>query len=591
MDATNRNTALASALTEELARSGVRRAVISPGSRSTPLAIALWRQPEIEVAVILDERSAGFFALGTALATGVPAAVLCTSGSAAANLHPAVVEADEAGVPLIVLTADRPPELRDIGAGQTIDQLKLYGDAVRWFCEVGTHEADDDGLLHFRSVACRAYASAIGDPRPGPVHLNVPWREPLAPVKVDGQVTAGDPLALEGRGDAPLNAITRAVPRAEEGELDRLAERIESSARGLIVAGRQMDTGLAGFVAELAAAAGYPILAEPTSQLRRGPHDRSLLVTTYDAIVRDRPASLVPELVIRFGDLPTSKPLRQWLAAIEDLDQIVIDPAGDWREPTRRAATLLRADPRVTARALGDRLSRLRPGAATVAGSPFAEAWLDAERAVREAVDGRIDALGELSEPGVWESLGRVLRDGDSVLAASSMPVRDLEAFLRPGPEGVRFASNRGANGIDGLVSTAAGLAAGSGSRTWAVLGDLALFHDIGGLAALRHAPELRLIVIDNSGGGIFHFLPQAEAMPEDEFEALLGTPSGLQPQDAAELFGLGVAIPGSPTELAEAFAGDARMIVVPTDRARNLELHRELSAAAADAVARNTRA
>ena len=173
-------------MAEELARCGVRRAALSPGSRSTPLALALWREPSIEVTVILDERSAGFFALGTALATGRPAAVLCTSGSAAANLHPAVTEADEAGVPLIVLTADRPPELRDIGAGQTIDQLKLYGDAVRWFCEVGTHEADDEGLLHFRSVACRAYAVACGDPRPGPVHLNVPWREPLAPIACRG---------------------------------------------------------------------------------------------------------------------------------------------------------------------------------------------------------------------------------------------------------------------------------------------------------------------------------------------------------------------------------------------------------------------
>src|SRR5882724_1465331 len=205
MDSANRNTALASAMAEELARSGVERAVVSPGSRSTPLAVALWRQEGIEVTVILDERSAGFFALGTALATGRPAAVLCTSGSAAANLHPAVVEADEAGVPMIVLTADRPPELRDIGAGQTIDQLKLYGEAVRWFSDVGTHDADDDGLLHFRAVACRAYAVAIGDPRPGPVHLNVPWREPLAPIPVDGQVTATDTLALEGRGDDPLS--------------------------------------------------------------------------------------------------------------------------------------------------------------------------------------------------------------------------------------------------------------------------------------------------------------------------------------------------------------------------------------------------
>ncbi len=587
MDVANRNTALASAMVEELARSGVRRAALSPGSRSTPLAVALWRQPEIEVSVILDERSAGFFALGTALATGVPAVVLCTSGSAAANIHPSVVEAGEAGVPLIVLTADRPPELRDVGAGQTIDQLKLYGDAVRWFCEVGTHEADDDGLLHFRSVACRAYASAIGDPRPGPVHLNVPWREPLAPVPVEGQVTATDPLALEGRRDSPLHAVTSVTARADEAMLDRLAQRIERTPRGLIVAGRQPDIGLAGPVAELASAAGYPILAEPTSQLRRGPHDRSLLVSAYDAIVRERPAELEPELVLRFGDLSTSKPLRQWLAAIEGLDQIVIDPICEWREPTRRASTLLRSGPAATARALGERLSRLRPGAAAVAGAPYAAGWLEAERAVRDAVDGRIEALEELSEPGVWHHLGRALRDGDSVFAASSMPVRDLEAFLRPGPEGVRFASNRGANGIDGLVSTSAGLAAGSGTRTWAVLGDLALFHDIGGLATLRHAPELRLIVIDNSGGGIFHFLPQEEAMPEAEFEALLGTPAGRDPADAARLFDLTVAVPETPYALDGALASEAHMVVVRTDRRRNLQLHRELADAAAASLDR----
>ena len=574
-------------MVEELARSGVRRAALSPGSRSTPLAVALWRQPEIEVSVILDERSAGFFALGTALATGVPAAVLCTSGSAAANLHPAVVEADEAGVPLIVLTADRPPELRDIGAGQTIDQLKLYGNAVRWFCEVGTHEAADDGLLHFRSVACRAYSSATGDPTPGPVHLNVPWREPLAPVPVDGQVSATDPLALEGRGDAPLHTVSAASPRADETLLDELAERMERAPRGLIVAGRQTDPSLAGPITDLASAVGYPILAEPTSQLRRGPHDRSLIVTTYDAIVRDRPSELEPELVVRFGDLPTSNPLRQWLAAIADLDEMVVDPVGEWREPTRRAATLLRSEPAATARGLTERLSRLRPGAAAVAGSPYAAAWLEAEREVRDAVDGRLERLETLSEPGLWSALGRALRDGDSVFAASSMPIRDLEAFLRPGPEGVRFASNRGANGIDGLVSTSAGLAAASGTRTWAVLGDLALFHDIGGLAAVRHAPELRLIVIDNSGGGIFHFLPQEAAMPEAEFEALLGTPAGRDPADAARLFDLTVAVADAPAELDEALAGDERMIVVRTDRRKNLELHRELAEAAAATLRR----
>jgi 2-succinyl-5-enolpyruvyl-6-hydroxy-3-cyclohexene-1-carboxylate synthase len=574
-------------MVEELARCGVRMAAVAPGSRSTPLAVALWREPAIEVTVILDERSAGFFALGTALATGVPAAVLCTSGSAAANLHPAVVEADEAGVPMIVLTADRPPELRGIGAGQTIDQLKLYGDAVRWFNELGTHDADDDGLLHFRAVACRAYAAAAGDPRPGPVHLNVPWRDPLAPIPVAGDVSASDPLALEGRGDAPLNAVAFASPRGDEALLDRIAERIEATPSGLIVAGRQGEAKLAEPVAALAAAAGYPILAEPTSQLRRGPHDRSLVVSTYDAIARDRPPDLEPRLIVRIGDMPTSKPLRQWLTAIEGLDQIVVDPTGDWREPTRRAATVLRADPHPTARSLTERLARLRPGSSAVAGSPFAAAWLEAERAVRAAADERIESLEELSEPGTWLALGRALRDGDSVLAASSMPVRDLEAFLRPGPEGVRFASNRGANGIDGLVSTSAGLAAGSGTRTWAVLGDLALFHDLGGLAAARDVPHLRLIVIDNSGGGIFHFLPQEEAMPADEFEALLGTPAGLDPTEAAALFGLSVATPSSPSGLDEALAGEARMIVVRTDRRRNLELHRELTEAATAALSR----
>src|SRR5262245_3615368 len=199
MDPTNANTALASAFVEELARGGVRQAVVSPGSRSTPLAVALWRQPEIEVSVILDERSAAFFALGAAQAAGAPVAMLCTSGSAAANYHPAICEADESALPLIALTADRPPELRGIGAGQTIDQLKLYGDAVRWFCEVGTHAADDDGLLHYRSTACRAFAAARGEPRPGPVHLNFPFREPLAPLPEEGAVTATDSLALNGR--------------------------------------------------------------------------------------------------------------------------------------------------------------------------------------------------------------------------------------------------------------------------------------------------------------------------------------------------------------------------------------------------------
>ncbi|CAN5538443.1 2-succinyl-5-enolpyruvyl-6-hydroxy-3-cyclohexene-1-carboxylic-acid synthase [soil metagenome] len=589
MDPTNRNTALASAMVEELARCGVRRAAVSPGSRSTPLALALWRQPAIDVEVILDERSAGFFALGTALSTGVPAAVLCTSGSAAANLHPSVVEADEAGVPMIVLTADRPPELRGVGAGQAIDQIKLYGDSVRWFSELGNHDADDSGLLHFRSVACRAFAAALGAPRPGPVHLNVPWREPLAPIAVEGDVSATDPLALEGRGERPLNAVARSAPRADEALLDELAERIASSPRGLILAGRQPDLGLEGPVAALAEAAGYPVLAEPTSQLRWGHDPASSLVCSYGEIARGRPAALAPELVVRVGELPTSKPLRQWLAAIEGLRQIVIEPGGDWKEPTRRAETLLQADPASAAEGLAERLkagaAARRQASEAPGGERWLEAWLQADRGVTEAVGAELEREKGLSEPGVWTALAGALRDGDQVFAASSMPVRDMEAFLPPGRSRVRFFANRGANGIDGLVSTASGLAA-AGGRTWAVLGDLALAHDIGGLAAAAKVEGLRLLVVDNGGGGIFHFLPQAEALPDAEFEALLGTPSGLDAERAAALFGLDAVAPASAAELDEALAGDARVVVVRTDRAANLELHRRLTDAAAAALA-----
>jgi 2-succinyl-5-enolpyruvyl-6-hydroxy-3-cyclohexene-1-carboxylate synthase len=583
MDPTNRNTALASAMVEELARCGVRRAAVAPGSRSTPLAVALWRQPAIEVTVLIDERSAGYFALGSALATRVPAAVLCTSGTAAANLHPAICEADEAGVPLIALTADRPPELRGIGAGQTIDQLKLYGDAVRWFCEVGTHEADDEGLLHFRSVACRAYAAAAGDPRPGPVHLNLAWRDPLAPLPVEGDVTATEPLALEGRGERPLVAVARPPAQPEGALMDELAERLASAPRGLIVAGRQPDPGLAEPVGELAAAAGYPILAEPTSQLRRGRHDRSLVISAYDPIARARSRELEPDLIVRVGDMPTSKALRLWLASLPELRQVVLDPQGSWREPTRRAETLVRADPAAVAAEIGSRL-KAAAAAPERAEARWPSAWRAADAAARSALEDELADSRRLTEPGAWRALAAVLADGDVVLAASSMPVRDLETFLPAGPEAVRFLSNRGANGIDGLVSTAAGAA--GGGRAWAVLGDLAVVHDLGGLAALRAAPGLRLLVLDNGGGGIFHFLPQAEAMAPDEFEALLGTPSPIDLGRAAELFGLSCVTPADGEGLAQALRGDARVVIVRTDRRENLELHRRIGEAAAAAVA-----
>ncbi|MEK6326285.1 MAG: 2-succinyl-5-enolpyruvyl-6-hydroxy-3-cyclohexene-1-carboxylic-acid synthase [Actinomycetota bacterium] len=578
MDSTNRNTALASALVEELARCGVRRAALSPGSRSTPLALALWRQPAIEVAVIVDERSAGYFALGAAQATDRPTVILCTSGTAAANLHPAVSEADEAGVPLIVLTADRPPELRGIGAGQTIDQLKLYGSAVRWFCEVGNHQADDAGLLHFRSVACRAYAAARGEPRPEPVHLNLPWRDPLGPEPRPDDVTATSTLALEGRGERPLTAVAANPPLADEALVDELAERVAASPRGLIVAGRQLDPRLAGPVATLAKRAGYPILAEPTSQLRLGAHDRQLVVWPYDAIARLRPSELAPELVLRFGDLPTSKALRGWLASLPQLRHVVVDPSFGWNEPSNKAETIVRADPPSLAGALAKRLAGPQ--------QDWQSAWLEAGRRAAEAIEAGLEDLEEPTEPGAHAALARMYADGDLVYTASSMPIRDQEAFLPSAATEVRFLCNRGANGIDGLISSGVGAAAATGRPTWIVTGDLGLHHDMNGLAALRHASApVRIVVLNNDGGGIFEFLPQAQQLDRDEFEALLGTPLGLDPARIAALYDLPHARVERLEGLADAAGRGTAMIEIPVDRQRNVGLHRRMAERVSEAL------
>jgi 2-succinyl-5-enolpyruvyl-6-hydroxy-3-cyclohexene-1-carboxylate synthase len=580
MDPTNANTALASAFVEELARCGLRHAVVSPGSRSTPLAVALWRQEEIEVTVIVDERSAAFFALGAAQATDTPVAILCTSGTAAANFHPALCEADESALPLLALTADRPPELRGIGAGQTLDQVKLYGSAVRWFCEVGTHEADDDGLLHYRSTACRAFAAAHGEPRPGPVHLNLPWREPLAPTPVEGTVTATDPLAREGREERPLTAVTPIDLEPSGFLLEEVAKHIAESISGVIVAGRQLDPELRRPLAHLAEASGFPILAEPTSQLRCGPHDRSHVIAGYDLLLRDEHFRnrVVPDLVLRFGEMPTSKPLRQWLAT-SGADQIVVDPCGGWNEPSRRAAAILRADPTELAAGWAARVER--------GDREYAELWRRADDAAAEALATELGGEGPITEPALHLALGAAHGDGDLVYTASSMPIRDQEAFLPTGPTDATFLCNRGANGIDGLISSGIGAAAASGRPTTIVSGDLGLLHDIGGLAALRDVDTpVRVLVIDNDGGGIFHFLPQAQALDGEEFESLLGTPRGVSVAKAAALFDLPHRRLGSLAELPEALAAGTGLIEAKVDRQANVELHRKLAGAVSSAVA-----
>jgi 2-succinyl-5-enolpyruvyl-6-hydroxy-3-cyclohexene-1-carboxylate synthase len=578
VDPTNRNTALASALVDELARAGVRHACISPGSRSAPLARALWSQPGIEAWVHVDERCSGYFALGLAQQTGQPVAVLTTSGTAGANLHPAVAEAAWSRTPLIVITADRPPELRDRGAGQTIDQLKLFGSAVRWFCEVGVHQADDEGLLQSRATGARAVAEALGSP-PGPVHLNVALTEPLAPDEVEGDVPAESPLARDGRlGGQAITKVARAggVPSADL--VSEFAELITGRERGLILAGRQHDPGIASAVAALSEACGYPVLPEPTSQLRAGTHPLDNVVAHYDGVFRSLPDRLAPELVVRVGDMVTSKAVRTWLTSHRECQQVVIDPHGAWNEPTATADLMARADPGLLFASFAEEIEARSDRS-------WLESWRTADRSASEAIDGFLDKLGdEPFEPRVHRRLATTLPAMSTVLVASSMPVRDLETFLPAIDRPLRFLANRGANGIDGIVSSGLGAAAVAPGRTFVLLGDLALYHDMNGLLVWkRFGVEATFVVLNNGGGGIFDFLPIANH--REGYEELFGTPTGLDVEKIAGLYDLPFRRVTSDGELDAALEG-AGMVEVVLDRPRNVELHRQVFERVAEAIA-----
>lgn len=565
MDPTNTNTALTSAFAEELARCGLRHAVVSPGSRSTPLAIALFRQPGIEVTVVLDERSAGFFALGAAHSTGRPVAMLCTSGTAAANYYPAVAEADLSAVPLIVLTADRPPELRANGSGQTIDQIKLYGSAVRWFSEVGSHQADDSGLLHMRATACRAWANAAGQPRPGPVHLNFPFRDPLDPRPVPDSVTASDELALEGRPDGPLTSTTAAAGLPVEEELERLSNVIAAAERPLVIAGRQTDPALREPVCDLARRLDCPILAEPTSQLRMGPHDLGAVITGYDRIAgallegadRGLIGGLSPDLVIRVGETPTSKNLRIWLSGLRETTQIVVDGTWGWYEPSRTADLIVRSEPGPLLAEVAGRIGT-RPG--DRADPSCRDAWIAAEDELKPGSDSE---RAGITPREIHERLAASYTNGDLVYTASSMAIRDQESFLPKGPADVLFYSNRGANGIDGLLASGAGTAVATGRPTKVVTGELGFQHDLASLAVVAESPTPVTIVVINDGGGrIFSRLPQKQSMADDEFRTLMSTPSLIDVAAASAVFSL----PHEAVSTAEAFgtalAGEGTRVI-----------------------------
>ncbi len=547
------------AFCDELARCGMTDACTSPGSRSAPLVLALAREPRLRAWSHVDERCAGFFALGLAKASGRPAAVACTSGTAAAELAPAVHEAHEARVPLLVLTADRPPELREVGAGQVIDQVKLYGTAAKWFFEVGVDRATPENLRWMRALACRAYWAAL-DGRPGVVHLNFPFREPLVP---DAELPPDD----TGRPDgAPMlaRAETEALPAP--GALARLARAVEERPRGVIVAGPwERGAGLGLAAAGLSETTGYPVLADPLSGARLPGS-----VAHYDALLRDEAwaAAHAPELVIRVGDLPTSKPLRAWLAGAAGAEQVAVAADGVLQDPEGAVSTLLSADPAPTLSQLNERVTRA-PDAS------WAQAWRRADAAAARAIDQVLDRDGGLSEPLVAAELGRLLPAEATLFVASSMPVRDVETFFPARADGPRVLSNRGANGIDGTASSAFGVAAATGGPVVLLVGDVALAYDIGGLlAGPRLDLQLKVVLLDNGGGGIFDFLPIATQ--RDAFEEHVATPTGLDFARAAHLYGFAHRAVAARDELAAALHEPGRAIVhVRSDRAANVALHR----------------
>jgi 2-succinyl-5-enolpyruvyl-6-hydroxy-3-cyclohexene-1-carboxylate synthase len=551
---------------DELVRCGLREACTSPGSRSTPLVLSFAREPRIRATSHIDERSAAFFAVGIAKASGTPAALACTSGTAAANYVPAVIEAHEARVPLLVLTADRPPELRDLGAGQTIDQIKLYGSAAKWFLEVDDAPATPARLRWLRQLACRAFWTAL-EGRPGPVHLNFALREPLV---LDEPLADNDE---SGRaGGRPWVTRPRVAAEPPPTLVETLKDEIAARPHAVIVAGRsERDSGLAASVAGFADWAAIPLLADPLSGARRGP----AAIAHYDALLRDvewADASK-PDLVLRIGDLPTSKPLRQWLHENDDALQLTFDPENAWQDPAGAVATILATDPRATLDAIAAKMKRRRD-------TGWLEHWHTADRRAAAAIATALTPAG-LNEPRVAAELGSLLPPEATVVVASSMPVRDVETFFPAREHPPRVLANRGANGIDGTVSTAFGCAAAESGPVILLIGDIALIHDIGGLmSASRLGLKLTIVLLHNDGGGIFDFLPVSKTHPPDAFVEHVATPHGLDFAHAAALFGCEYGVAATVDDfratLGRALAADRTSIVaVRTDRGVNVELHK----------------
>jgi 2-succinyl-5-enolpyruvyl-6-hydroxy-3-cyclohexene-1-carboxylate synthase len=578
MSDANLNQLWARALLEELVRGGVRHAVVCPGSRSSPLALACLSVEGLKTWSIIDERSAGFFALGVAKQSRAPVVLVATSGTAGAHFYPAVIEAAMSHVPLVVLTADRPLELQGWGAPQTVPQARFFGEFARCFVDVGLPEASDVALMHLRATASRAVGVALRAPR-GAVQLNVPFREPLAPTPEPFGQERLSALAREGRPGAPLTRIAPPARQPDPQAIDELRRRISSTERGLIVCGpRDEEDGFAEAIAALSQATGFPVIAEAVSQARYG--GGAGTISLYDALLRHPPFAQAhrPELVLRFGGGLTPKGPQQWLDG-SGAHIVLFSDEGALMDPSHRAAQVIEGSAVAACEALCQGLSRGL--------GRWARSFLNAERLARKALEAAF-AEPELSEPRIAREVVAALPAGAHLFVSSSMPIRDVDAFAPAGGVALRVLANRGANGIDGIVSSALGVAAAAGRPTVLLTGDLAFLHDVGGLlTAHRYRLPLTVVVVNNDGGGIFSFLPIAKAT--EHFEPLFGTPHGVDFSHAAALYGARLHRPEAPAALRAAvqqgLEGGLHVIEVRTDRARNVEQHRSLFARMAEAL------
>ncbi|PGY05477.1 2-succinyl-5-enolpyruvyl-6-hydroxy-3-cyclohexene-1-carboxylic-acid synthase [Bacillus sp. AFS031507] len=514
-------TAYIAAVVAELIFSGVTDVVVSPGSRSTPMAMIMAEHPHLKVHIHVDERSAAFFALGIAKSLNKPVAILCTSGTAAANYFPAIVEARYARVPLIVLTADRPHELREVGAPQAIDQIHLYGKHVKWFSEMALPEKSDEIIRYARTVCARAVAIATSAPS-GPVHLNFPFREPLIP-KMDDEL-----FQLNERPNGYIKVQNGDLTLSDE-HFQEIAERLNKTNKGVIICGNMGDAEFPNMVTQLAEKLNFPIIADPLSQLRSGQHSLKNIIETYDTFLRNEDARtfLKPEVVIRFGAMPISKALTIFLKENGDAEQFVIDGGGGWRDPSSLSTSMIFCAESVFCKKL---LSYTKENPS----SQFLKKWKKVNGLTKENMNALRD-ITELSEGKLFYQLADMVPEGATLFVGNSMPIRDLDSFFINNNKAIKVMANRGANGIDGTVSTALGAALYSKSL-YLVLGDLTFFHDLNGLIAAKlYNIDINILLVNNNGGGIFSFLPQSEH-PKN-FELLFGTPLDLEFEHSVKMF------------------------------------------------------